>query len=115
MTQPYDCERCLADEARVTRQDMHCGFLPRKEWREPMLPVALGPQAYDCDTCPGWVVRQAAVAEAAEAAAALEIGALELYDPEGLNVVWELAVRGRRARNNYERERMKRIAARGGK
>jgi len=77
------------------------------------LPVkALGPDAYEVDVCPGWLVRQPAVQDGAEAYSALEKGALDRYDPDGLNVIWEMAVIAQRSFNLYSAERQRIIAAR---
>lgn len=71
------------------------------------IPPRVGPDVYDVEICPGWLVRQPAVEDGSWACSALEKGALELFDPDGLNVVWEMALIAQRAMNLYQAERQK--------
>lgn len=88
--------------------------MPREDWPEKMdgVPERIGPDAYDVDVCPGWLVRQNGVIDGAQAYSALEAGALDRFDPLGLNIVWELATIAQRSFNLYAAERQKAIAAR---
>lgn len=91
------------------RGSLHCGYMPRSEWsREPAaVPPSFGGEPYTLDICPGWVVRQPEVVAGAEAYAALEAGALHIYDPLGLNLVWELAMIAKRSFNFHEARRQR--------
>jgi len=74
---------------------MHCGWMPREEWavwrtpQERGLPPAIGPVTYDLDVCPGWLVRQPAVVEAAQAHAAYDKGSMETFFPEAASSLLE--------------------------
>ena len=84
---------------------MHCGFIPRSQWTggPEALPPSFAGEPYTADVCPGWLVNHHPdVAYGAEAYAALEAGALYLFDPQGLNITWELAMLAKRAFNLYE-------------
>lgn len=101
----YDCPTCVESVPEAVREAMHCGFLPRASWREPMLPVVLGPGPYDCDTCPGYVVRLPALRDAAEAYEAIEAGIPEHGNPLRLRVLNQAAMAMRRSFKVYEAER----------
>lgn len=108
----YDCPTCihgqppvLAPKSRRVRLGMHCGFLPREEWRPGRdgLPVMMGGEPYTEDACPGWLVRQPEVNDAAEAFEALEAGILQRFDPRGSRVVTLAALLMRRVMNRRPR------------
>ncbi len=88
---------------------MHCGYLPRKSWPagENDLPPSLGPFPYAADVCPGWLVRQPEVAEGARAWQARESHALPVFDPLGLNVVWEMTEIAGQAFKAFEAEKLR--------
>lgn len=88
---------------------MHCGFLPRSRWAPGRkgLPRALGPDPYTAEVCPGWLVRQPAVVEAAKLWEANEAGMLERMNPDNLHVVNEAVIRLRRAFGLYQVERQR--------
>jgi hypothetical protein len=96
---------------------MHCGYIPREQWPPGRgeVPVSFAGAPYQSDLCPGWVVRQPAVIEAAQAYAALEAGVLDRFDPLGLRVVTQAAMAAKRAFGLHELERQKRAAARIGR
>lgn len=110
----YHCQSCIRKTALRVREAMWCGFLPREQWApaRQRLPVLLGPERYTADVCPGWLVRQPAVAEGVEAYDALEAGILERWDPRGLRVVTMAAMRARRSFKIWEAERQREIARR---
>jgi hypothetical protein len=113
----FHCPTCEPKEPRAKRLQMRCGFLPREEWpagSEKRLPTAFasGALPYTSDVCPGWLVRQPAVIEAAQAYAALEAGILDRFDPTGLRVVTQAALEAKRAFNLHELERQKKLAQR---
>lgn len=99
----FHCGSCMETVPEAQRRSMHCGWLPRERWSADRsgLPPAFGPDAYEVDVCPGWLVRQPAVMDGAQAYAALDAGALDLFDPLGLNIVWEMAIEAKRSFNLY--------------
>lgn len=111
----FDCAACMETVGPKTRATMHCGWMPREDWAPGPIegvPPKFGPDTFDVDICPGWLVRQAEVIEGAEAYEARRDGVLDLYDPHGLNIVWELAAIAQRSFHIYQDERQKLIAAR---
>lgn len=67
---------------------MHCGWMPRSTWPATVVGVPFN-KTEGCTVCPGWLTRQPAVLDGAEAYSARQAGALIQYDPDGLNNVWE--------------------------
>jgi hypothetical protein len=106
---PWNCATCYPKSGPALRALLHCGFMPRSEWSASRehLPPSFGGEPYTLDVCPGWLVRQPAVVEGAEAAAALEAGVLDRFDPLGLRVVYQAAMAGRRGANLYQIARTK--------
>lgn len=84
---------------------MHCGYIPREKWRSPaILPKSIGGIPYESDTCPGYLVRQPAVVQGAEAYAMLDAG---IFDPDRSRVLTQAALLLRRAVNVHALEKMK--------
>ena len=83
---------------------MHCGWMDRERWADPMIGV---PRDYESDICPGWLVRQPAVIDGARAWRARDQKALEIFDPEGLAVVWEMTEIADTAISLYQQEKLK--------
>lgn len=104
---PFDCRTCPENTLEIQRQEMHCGFMPRSAWAAgaPMLPPAFGPDPYDVDICPGWLVQQPAVIEGASAYSASKNGMLPRFDPLGLHRVTAMVEIAIRAFSIYEQER----------
>ncbi len=94
------------------RREMHCGWLPPEQWLLPGNEGVHKVKGYSGDICPAWLVRQPAVLDVTEAYVALSQNALDRYDPEGLNVIWEAAMRGMSAFKQYEAEEAERAAQR---
>jgi hypothetical protein len=110
---PCHCPTCVEHTDEATRASMHCGWMPREQWAPGMDGVPpLGPDKYEVDVCPGWLVRQPMVMEGAKAGQAREEGILQLFDPEGLALVWDMAEIFKRAMNLYQARRMKQLKAR---
>lgn len=93
----------------------HCGHMPREQWRDGapdeahvVKRIGAGPMsvAYELDVCPGWLRCQPAVHEGAEAALALEHGALDRMFPGDEGPVEDAAQLVMRARNQYEAAQM---------
>lgn len=110
----FDCQSCLASASPATRAMLHCGWMDESEWKGTLEPPPVGPDPYDVDVCPGWLVRQPAVKDGADAYAALEAHALDIYDPDRLNVIWSMAMEAKRAMNLYSAARQRQIAGRQG-
>jgi hypothetical protein len=68
-------------------------------------PIQIDPQG----PCPGWIVRQPSVSEAAQAYSAYKDGAVELFFPDCENTVLEAAQQMSAAWNVYENARMKKL------
>lgn len=85
---------------------MHCGYMPRSEWRNPQVGV---PADYAGEYCPGWLARQPAVIDGMRAWRARDQKALEIYDPEGLANVWEMTELADAAISRYQSERLENI------
>jgi len=72
---PFDCGSCMDPGADVgyveerVRASWHCGWMPKEDWApgKADLPEAFGNTPYDCDVCPGWLVRQPIVTEIMQA------------------------------------------------
>ena len=104
----YDCATCgdpsaMGYVAENVRQSMHCGYLPEESWtpgREG-LPPAIGHEPYTLDVCPGWLMRQPAVIEAAQGRAALKHGVLTVFHPDPPAVFLE-AVRAMDSAFNHQ-------------
>lgn len=117
----WDCVTCegKGDGSRspAVRAFMHCGFMPREKWPpgENDVPPSLGPFPYTLDVCPGWLVRQPEVAEGARAWRAREKNALPIFDPSGLNVIWEMTEIADLAFSAFETEKMRDLKRKGGR
>lgn len=83
---------------------MHCGYMPRTEWHDPMIGV---PDDYESDICPGWLVRQPAVREGMRAWRARDQKALDIYDPDGLAIVFEMTEIADAAISSFQAEQLK--------
>lgn len=83
-----DCERCLPSMPESQRAKLRCGWISRDKLPADTAGVPFN-KTEGCTVCPGWLVKQPAVIDGAEAFAARRAGALEQFDPEGLNVIWE--------------------------
>lgn len=90
---------------------MHCGYMPRSEWRNPQ--VGVGPK-YEGEYCPGWLARQPAVIDGMRAWRARDQNALDIFDPERLAVVWEMTELADAAVSQYQAERLAEIKRRQG-
>lgn len=106
----FDCATCLPNTGPFTRSIMHCGYMPRDQWqpgRDGLPPGFAEGVPYTPDVCPGWLVRQPAVCEAAEAHTALEAHVLDRFDPFRLRVVYLAAMAARRGVNLWTQAQMK--------
>lgn len=83
---------------------MHCGWLDRSTWVDPMIGV---PADYESDICPGWLVRQPAVCDGMRAWRARDQKALDIFDPERLAIVWEMTEIADAAVSQYQNEKLK--------
>lgn len=108
---PYNCPTCehglppaLAPTSRRVRLAMHCGFLPRAEWKKGRsgLPPIMNGEPYTEDVCPGYLVRQPELADACEAFDALESGILDRLDPRGSRVVTLAALAVKRSFSRWQ-------------
>lgn len=110
----WHCETCEPNTGRATRLKMHCGRLPRAEWPagRGSLPLTISGEPYTSDECPGSLVRQPAVTEAAKAHSANETGILDRFDPLRLHVITEAVLLAKRAFNLDALEKQKRAAER---
>lgn len=72
----------------------------------------VGPDVYEADVCPGWLVRQPMVVDGGRAWQALRNRALPLYDPFELNVTWEMAEVAEGAFSQYELHKQRELARR---
>jgi len=94
---------------------MHCGWIPEEEWepwRKPedrAIPTQIGPSPYRLNVCPGWVVRQPAVVEAAQAYGPYEKGAMAAYYPPDVtaNNVYEGAQAVAHSFNKFQNWKLK--------
>lgn len=107
----FHCPSCqhglppsVAPTSRRVRLAMHCGYLPRPEWKPGRsgLPPVLNGEPYTEDVCPGWLVRQPEIAEAGEAYEALEAGILQRLDPRNSRVITLAALAMRRSVNRFQ-------------
>lgn len=73
------------------RRAMQCGYMPEERWTQPtaLAPFDLAGERYDAPICPGWMLRQDAVLEIADAWNALERGALAAMFPDPGNSLIE--------------------------
>lgn len=95
------------------RRGLHCGFIPRERWTPGPPKIGqglLGPSPWPLDICPGWVVRDPRVIDGAAAAAALQGGYYEIFDPELDNATFELAQEIMRAFKLREQSELKALA-----
>lgn len=114
----WDCDSCRqgpgahGGRSEGVRAFMHCGYMDRSQWPagESDVPPFFGPFEYTADVCPGWLVRQPDVVEGARAWRAYEKGALQVYDPQGLNVIWECVEVADRAFSAFEAEQLRKLA-----
>lgn len=105
----FDCPSCVTSkpgETEPMRRVMRCGFLPREQWAGKWKLPVLGPDRYNLDVCPGWVVRQPAVIEGREAYEAMEANTLHIYDPYNLVVVHKAAMVAKRAFGLHTQEQL---------
>ncbi len=87
---------------------MYCGWLGKDLWpKEPQQPLLVGQVQYDAPMCPGWVVRQPAVVEAAQAYSARKDGCLGDYFPEPSNALLEAVDVTAMSFNSYESAKLK--------
>jgi len=86
--------------------------MEEERWTPGPLQIFLpcGGEPYDLNICPGWVVRQPAVIQGAQAANAFEKSSLEAVFPGLENPVIEAALIVTRAFNLFEAEQMKNLA-----
>lgn len=92
--------------------------MPEEEWTPKQLPNFIGDpmdpgcqvNIRDLEVCPGWLVRQAAVAEAAQAHLCFDKGQLKLYYPHEENIVLECVLLMHRAWNTFETARNKKLS-----
>lgn len=78
------------------------------EWSEPCeLPRKIGSTKYELNVCPGWLVRQPAVIEAAQAYAAFDKGEMSTFFPEPSNALLEGVLVASQSFNAYHCERLK--------
>lgn len=101
---PFDCDAFDDGCGRDDRSKglIHCGYVDRDQWvgDMPDLPPYVGDpftvrkqiDITGLKVCPGWLVRQAAVCEAAQAYTALESGCLTEAFPGGESVVYDAAM-----------------------
>lgn len=109
----FNCGNCLGKVAASVRAKMHCGYMEHDEWigaRPEGVPPAFNGEPYEVDVCPGWLVRQPGVVEAAEAYAAMEAGILDRYDPEGLHVVTQGAMLCQRSFNMHQAAKQRQLS-----
>lgn len=70
------------------RAGMLCGYLPESEWTASMLgEFDISGEPYSPPICPGWMIRQDAVIEIADAWHAMDRGALALAYPDPTNTL----------------------------
>lgn len=89
------------------RRTWHCGYLDREEWLPSELPKVIGDVTYDCDVCPGWLVRQPAIAEAAEAGSAYDKGQIGVVFPDAPNLLIEAAILASRSFASHQLYRIR--------
>lgn len=105
---PFDCNDCQLEH--VQRRVFHCGWLAEDEWLPCELPARIGPGPYTAEVCPGYLVAQPQIGEAARAAAALKAGALRDYYPRASAVLLDAAMELTAAYQRYEAEQMAELA-----
>lgn len=99
----YHCDTCVKSKPQPKRARMHCGLMPRSEWRDDIprtrneVPRKIFGVPYTADECPGQLVRLPIVTEAAQAYEASEAGILERWDPDDLAVVNDAVMALRRS------------------
>lgn len=117
----WDCPSCMGSgdgsRSEGVRAFMHCGYMDRTTWPagDNDLPPSLGPFPYTADVCPGWLVRQPEVGEGARAYRAREKNALHIFDPLGLNVIWEMTEAADLAFSAFEGEKLREVSRKGGR
>jgi hypothetical protein len=84
------------------RRSWHCGWMPESEWTQCQLPARIGDEVYDLEVCPGWLVRQDAVAEGSRAYAAFDKGELSTLFPEPTNALLEATEAASQSFNKYQ-------------
>jgi hypothetical protein len=110
----FNCPTCIEHTGPATRAGMHCGYMPRTEWTADRdgLPTQIGPDKYEVNICPGWLVRQPAVQDGARAWTAWSKSALPSFDPRGLAIVYDCVEIFDRSMNLMQAERQRRLKAR---
>lgn len=92
------------------RRAFHCGFLERKEWQgsEGCFPTSFGYGLvkYTADVCPGFLLTQPAILEAAEACAVPD-GEVEAYYPDGESTILAARMIAKGAVNQFQMFRLK--------
>lgn len=96
----------LPDALRAT---YHCGYMEKKQWTAIDLPKSFDGEVYNLDVCPGWVVRQPAVVEAATAYDAYEHGEFTNFYPNTPNSLVEAVQAMGRSLKTNEAFRMRQI------
>lgn len=84
------------------RRSWHCGWMAESEWTDCQLPSHIGDEEYDAPVCPGWLVRQDAVAEGARAYAAYDKGELSTFYPEPTNALLEATEAAAQSFSKYQ-------------
>lgn len=110
----FDCVTCQRSLGPHTRATMHCGYMEASAWSGKGVPKGVPPhfgggKPYDVDVCPGWLVRQDAVIEAAEAYTART--RLDRFDPLNLRVVNQSVLAAEQSFNIFEAARQKQLQA----
>lgn len=124
---PFDCDACRNPDRvphyrnRETRRSWHCGYMEPEEWTECRIPASLGtrPIVFNDESgkkladreiiCPGWLVRQPEVEEAARACSARKDGVLDLYFPNQEHAVLEAAEWMAASISEYEAEELRKM------
>lgn len=109
----FSCPTCIKGTAAATRASLHCGYMPRSEWKGDGVPKGVPPhfgggEPYSVDVCPGWLVRQDEVVEAAQAYTARD--RLDRFDPENHRVVNEMVKLAEKSFNVFEVAKQKQLA-----
>lgn len=100
----FDCDSCNEAFDDAMRAARHCGFMDRDAWTpgKAELPPVLGGESYKLDVCPGWIVRQPSVVEAADAFDAYEHGEFSNFYPDTPNRLVEAVQAFARALKRHE-------------